>query len=86
MASLANDKDTLPRMDSERVEIRAGDCRRIASLLRAADGLAEALAHSANALADYIPTIEAKGASLNYGRSVQAMTAAALAAWKKAGA
>ena len=39
----------------------------------------EALKEAENALADYIPTIEAKGASLNYGRKVLELVRVAIA-------
>jgi hypothetical protein len=46
----------------------------------AAPALAEALAEALNALLDYVPTLEAKGASLAYGHSVIAHARAALLA------
>jgi hypothetical protein len=45
-----------------------------------APALAEALAEALNALLDYVPTLEAKGASLAYGHSVIAHARAALLA------
>ena len=47
LRALANDKDTLPRMDSERVTINAGQARTLAALLLAAD---EAMEVAATAL------------------------------------
>lgn len=43
------------------------------------DELLEALKEAENALADYIPTIERTGASLNYGHSVLKKARAAIA-------
>lgn len=43
-----------------------------------AEKLRDGLADAENTLADYIPTLEAKGASLNYGRMVLAKIRALL--------
>ena len=50
-----------------------------APLIAAAPELLEALEEAENALADYIPTIERTGASLNYGHSVLNKARAAIA-------
>ena len=44
----------------------------------------EALKHAQNALLDYIPTIEMRGASLNYGRKVLTYVNEAITAAEKA--
>ena len=59
-------------------------------LLKPLQDAVEALKHSQNALLDYIPTIEKRGASLHYGRKVlsyvnEAITAAEEAIKKEAG-
>lgn len=41
-----------------------------ARVIAAAPDLLDACREAVNVLADYIPTLEAKGASLNYGRTV----------------
>ena len=50
-----------------------------ARLIAAAPDLLAALKEAENALADYIPTIEKTGASLNYGHKVLARCRAAIA-------
>lgn len=49
---------------------RAAESLANARLIAAAPDLLEAAREAVNALADYIPQIEAKGASLSYGRHV----------------
>lgn len=48
-------------------------------LIAAAPEILEALQEAENALADYIPTVERTGASLNYGHSVLKKASAAIA-------
>lgn len=50
-----------------------------AKLMAAAPDLFEALREAENALADYIPSLEKHGASLNYGHSVMRKARTALA-------
>jgi hypothetical protein len=49
-----------------------------ARLIAAAPELLHALIEAENALADYVPTIEKTGASLNYGHSVIRLARAAI--------
>ena len=58
-----------------RLEQRMANAR----LIAAAPDLLAALIEAENALADYVPTIEKTGASLNYGHKVLEMSRAALA-------
>ncbi len=55
------------------------EARANAHLIAAAPDLLEALVHAENALADYVPTIEKSGASLNYGHHVLRQARAAIA-------